>query len=65
MRKNKRPEIFVVKLGGSLVTHKSQYRKINLERVASYGRQLRAILDESEIQVVCVIGGGSLGIKFL
>ncbi len=49
--------MIIIKLGGSVITDKSQYRKFNRERVSKLCREIK----DSGLQVLVVHGAGSFG----
>jgi isopentenyl phosphate kinase len=49
--------MIIIKLGGSVITDKSQYRKFNRERVSDLCRQIK----DSGLDVLVVHGAGSFG----
>lgn len=53
-------QVLVVKLGGSLITHKARYCEADVEQIDLLGHQLAALLADDR-RFVIVLGGGSFG----
>jgi isopentenyl phosphate kinase len=54
-------DVFVVKLGGALVTYKDDYCKPNTEIIAEIGDVLSACWPQVKGRLILVLGGGSYG----
>lgn len=55
------PQIFIVKLGGALISHKDQYCTPNLAVVHEFARIVRSRWSELRTRLIIVLGGGSYG----
>jgi isopentenyl phosphate kinase len=53
--------LHIVKLGGSLITHKSGYCQLDREAVERLGRELAHALAQAAAPPLIVLGGGSFG----
>src|SRR5918999_6004383 len=54
-------DVFVVKLGGALVTYKDDYCKPNTEIIAELGDVLYSCWSQVKGRLILVLGGGSYG----
>jgi isopentenyl phosphate kinase len=53
--------VFIVKLGGALITSKNDYCKPNIEIIREFGRVLNSRWSELQGRLIIVLGGGSYG----
>ena len=53
--------VFVVKLGGALITYKDDYCKPNIDIISEFGRVLASRWSEVQGRLILVLGGGSYG----
>lgn len=51
----------IIKLGGSLITHKNSYCEIDQSEVWRFGRELKHALEHGAELPVIILGGGSFG----
>lgn len=56
-----RPSAFIVKLGGSLITHKDGYCESNVDAIRDFGCAVAAAWPQVRGRLVVVLGGGSYG----
>ena len=61
MTVNHTPKIIIVKLGGSLITDKTQPLSVNMEVVQNLSDQIRQFYSETSYSLIIVHGGGSFG----
>ncbi|WAA09173.1 isopentenyl phosphate kinase [Fervidibacillus albus] len=53
--------MYVVKIGGSLITHKDEYCSPNLEEIRRYAKVVKKIWEDIKGNLIIVLGGGSYG----
>lgn len=53
--------MYVVKIGGSLITHKDEYCRPNREVIRSYAKVIKEYWDELQGKLIIILGGGSYG----
>ena len=53
--------VFIVKLGGALITYKDDYCKPNTVVIKEFGQVLRTRWPELQGRLILVLGGGSYG----
>jgi isopentenyl phosphate kinase len=58
---NGRPRVSLIKLGGSLITHKTGFCRPNTVAIDRFGTEIAALLRRPAVRVVVTLGGGSFG----
>lgn len=53
--------MFVIKIGGSLITYKDQYCSPNKEEIIKFAKVIKSIWEDVKGKLIIVLGGGSYG----